>query len=149
MGHFKNGVLKACDEVILYGSEAWCLKVSEMGTLRTEKYMVRALCGVQLKDIETSMDLMFMLGLNETIDQLAMVNSARWYGHVLRREDCHVLRRACVCRYITCVCKYICTCVGRYVHTCTCIWVRVVPLRPFLCAALAKRWKVQFCMGLH
>ena len=37
-------------------------------------------------------------------------------------------------------------------------WVRIlacvrffsfVPLRPFLCAALAKRWKVQFRMGLH
>ena len=24
-----------------------------------------------------------------------------------------------------------------------------VPLRPFLCAALAKRWKVQFRTGLH
>ena len=24
-----------------------------------------------------------------------------------------------------------------------------VPLRPFLCAALAKRWKVQFRKGLH
>ena len=24
-----------------------------------------------------------------------------------------------------------------------------VPLRPFLCSALAKRWKVQFCKGLH
>ena len=35
-----------------------------------------------------------MLGLNETIDQLAMANSVRWYGHVLRREDCHVLRMA-------------------------------------------------------
>ena len=37
---------------------------------------------------------MFMLGLNETIEQLAMVNSIHWYGHVLRREDAHVLRRA-------------------------------------------------------
>ena len=37
---------------------------------------------------------MFMLGLNETIDQLAMINSVRWYGHVSRREDGHVLRRA-------------------------------------------------------
>ena len=35
-----------------------------------------------------------MLGLNETIDQLAIANSVRWYGHVLRREDGHVLRRA-------------------------------------------------------
>ena len=37
---------------------------------------------------------MFMLGLKETIDQLAMANSVRWYGQVLRREDGHVLRRS-------------------------------------------------------
>ena len=55
--------------------------------------MVRAMCGVQLKDRKISTDLMFMLGLNETVDQLAMANSARWYGHVLRRWDGHVLRR--------------------------------------------------------
>ena len=34
-----------------------------------------------------------MLGLNETIDRLAMANSVLWYGYVLRREDSHVLRR--------------------------------------------------------
>ena len=39
------------------------------------------------------MDLMYMLGLNETMDQLAMASSFRWYGHVLRREDGHVLRQ--------------------------------------------------------
>ena len=37
---------------------------------------------------------MLMSFLNETIDQLAMANSVRWYGHGLRREDGHVLRRA-------------------------------------------------------
>ena len=37
---------------------------------------------------------MFMLGLSETIDQLAIANSVHWYGHVLRREDGHVMRRA-------------------------------------------------------
>ena len=26
--------------------------------------------------------------------QLAMADSVHWYGHVLRREDLHVLRRA-------------------------------------------------------
>ena len=56
--------------------------------------MVRAMCGVQLNDKKRSTDLMFMLGLNETMDQLAMANSVCWYGHVLRREDDHVLRRA-------------------------------------------------------
>ena len=56
--------------------------------------MVREMCGVQLKDRKRSTDLMFMLGLNETVDQLATENSVRWYGHVLRIEDGHVLRRA-------------------------------------------------------
>ena len=37
---------------------------------------------------------MLMMGLNESSDQLAMASSVRWYGHVLRREDGHVLRRA-------------------------------------------------------
>ena len=35
-----------------------------------------------------------MLSLNETIDQLAISNSVHWYGHVLRRDDDHALRRA-------------------------------------------------------
>ena len=34
-----------------------------------------------------------MLGVKEVIDQLATANSVRWYGHVLWREDGHVLRR--------------------------------------------------------
>ena len=77
---------------ILYGSEAWCLKESEMGILqRTERSLVRAMCGVHLKHRNRSTDLMFMLGLGEAIDQLAMTNSAIWYGHVLMREDGHVL----------------------------------------------------------
>ena len=53
-----------------------------MGILQnTERFMVRAICGVQLKDRKRSMDLMFMLGLNETMEQLTIANSVRWYGH--------------------------------------------------------------------
>ena len=52
---------------ILHGSEAWCLKESDMGTLRrTERCMARTMCGVQLKDRKRSMDLMLILALNET-----------------------------------------------------------------------------------
>ena len=77
---------------ILHESEAWCLKESKMGILRrTERSMMRAMCGVQPKDRKRSTDFMFMLGFKETIDQLAMANSVRWHGHVLRREDGHVL----------------------------------------------------------
>ena len=79
---------------ILYGSDEWCLKESEMGiTQRTKRSMVRAMCGAQLKDRKRYTDWMSMLGLNETIDQLAMASSVHWYGHVLRRYNGHVLRR--------------------------------------------------------
>ena len=37
---------------------------------------------------------MFMLGLNETIDQLDMASNICRHGHVLSRQDGHVLRRA-------------------------------------------------------
>ena len=47
---------------------------------------------VQLIHRKRSKDL--MLGLNEAIDKLALANSVRWYGHVLRTEDGRVLRRA-------------------------------------------------------
>ena len=39
--------------------------------------MVIAMCGVQLKNRKRSTDLLFMLGLSETVDQLAMANSGR------------------------------------------------------------------------
>ena len=48
-------------------------------TRRTERSMVRAMCGVQLNDRKRTKDLMLMLGLNETIDQLAMASSVCWY----------------------------------------------------------------------
>ena len=37
---------------------------------------------------------MLMLGFCEAMDQLAVANCVHWYGHVLWREDGHVLRRA-------------------------------------------------------
>ena len=64
---------------VLYGSEAWCLQESEMRLLqRTERSMLRVMCGVQLKDRKKSTNLIFLLGLSKTIDQLAMANSVSW-----------------------------------------------------------------------
>ena len=51
-----------------------------------------AMFGLQLKDRVRANDL--MLGMNETIDLFAIANCVRWYCHVLRREDGHILRRA-------------------------------------------------------
>ena len=39
-------------------------------------------------------DLLEMLGLKETVVQMAKANGVRRYGHVLRRHDGHGLRKA-------------------------------------------------------
>ena len=84
---------------MLYGSEAWCPKESVMKILRmAERLIVRAMCGVHLKDTKRSMNLMLMLDLNETMYHLLMACSVCWYGHVLRREDGHILRCAFILR---------------------------------------------------
>ena len=80
---------------MLYGSETWCLNENEMGILRrAERAMVRVMCGVKLMERKKTEDLMQMLGLEEAVDRLARANGVRWYGHVLRRDVGHVLRRA-------------------------------------------------------
>ena len=56
--------------------------------------MVRAMCGAKLMEKKRTEDLMQMLGLKETVVQMAGANGVRWYGHVLRRDDGHVLRKA-------------------------------------------------------
>ena len=43
--------------------------------------------------IEIAKDLMLMLGLNETIGELAMENNVCWYGNMLWMDDVHVLRK--------------------------------------------------------
>ena len=61
---------------------------------RTERAMVRAMCGAKLMEKKKTEDLMVMLGLKETVVQMAKANGVRWYRHVLRRDDGHVLRKA-------------------------------------------------------
>ena len=56
--------------------------------------MVRAMCGAKLVKKKRTEDLMEMLVLKETVVQMGKVNGVRLYGHVLRRDDGHVLRRA-------------------------------------------------------
>ena len=78
-----------------YGSKTWCLGQNEIGILqRTEGTMVRNMCGMKLICKMSTEDLMLMLDLNETMDQLARANSVRWYGHVLRKDKNNFLRRA-------------------------------------------------------
>ena len=79
---------------MLYGSETWCLRENEMPILRrTERAMVRAMCGAKLMEKKRKENLMEMLGLKETGVQMAKANGVRWYRYVLRRDDGHVLRK--------------------------------------------------------
>ena len=53
---------------VMHGSEASCLEKIEMKIMqRTEGSMVKAMCGIQLKD-RRSKDWTLMLHLNETIN---------------------------------------------------------------------------------
>ena len=56
--------------------------------------MVRAMCGAKVMEKKRTEDLMEMLGLKETVVQMAKANGVKWYAHVLRRDDGHVLRKA-------------------------------------------------------
>ena len=50
-----------------YASEAWCLREKKMAILgRTERAMIRAMCGVKLLDRTNSEELMDMLGIMES-----------------------------------------------------------------------------------
>ena len=92
----KGKVYSCClRSAILYGGEAWCLKENEKANLRrTKRAMVRAMCGQKVVDKKTTEKPMDMLGLRETIDQLATVNRVRCCEHVLSRDDDSVLRVA-------------------------------------------------------
>ena len=74
----KEKVYKSCvRSAMLYGSEAWCLRKKEMAILRTERAMIRAMCGVKLLDQRNSEELMDMLGIKESLDRMAKASSMR------------------------------------------------------------------------
>ena len=95
----KGMVYQSCVRLaMLYGSDTWCLwclRESEMAILRrAERAMVRSVCGVKLVDRMNTEELMEMLGLKKTLDRMAKANGVRWYGHVIRREDDNILKKA-------------------------------------------------------
>ena len=92
----KGMVYRSCvRSAMLYGSETWCLRENEMIILRrTERAMVRSMCGVKLVNRKNTEDLMKLLGLKETLDKMAQANGVRWCGHVVRRDEESILKKA-------------------------------------------------------
>ena len=89
----KGMVYRSCvRSTMLYGSETWCLRENEMVILRTERTMVRSMCGMKLVDRKKMEDLMEMLCLKETLDRMAKANGVRWYGQIIRRDGDNILK---------------------------------------------------------
>ena len=92
----KGRIYQSCiRSAMLYGSETRCLRENGMTILRrTEKAMMRAMCRVKINEKRRIQDRISLLGLKDTLDGLARASGVRWYGHVLRRDNGDVLRRA-------------------------------------------------------
>ena len=76
----KNKVYRCCvRSAILHRSEGWCLKENEKAILRrTERAMVRAMCGQKVVHRKTTEEQIDLLKLKETIDRLKTANGVRW-----------------------------------------------------------------------
>ena len=81
---------------MLYGSKKWSLQENKVAILRrAERYMVRAMCGVNLVDKRNTVELMDMLRLEKAADKLTRENGMRWYGHVLMKAMVHKVDGKC------------------------------------------------------
>jgi hypothetical protein len=68
--------------VMVYGSETWAAKVENVRRLvRTESAMVRWMCGVTLKDRQSSRDLLDRLGV-EDVGDVVRRGRLLWFGHL-------------------------------------------------------------------
>ena len=84
----KGKIYRTCvRSVLVYGSETWAMKVEDLHRLvRTERMMVRWMCGVTLKDRRHSDELLNRLGI-ECVSEVVSRGRLRWYGHVERKRS--------------------------------------------------------------
>ena len=73
--------------VMVYGSETWPMRVEELRRLeRTERMMIRWMCGVTLKDRCKSEELRKRLDIEDVTD-VVRKSRLRWFGHLERKDD--------------------------------------------------------------
>ena len=79
----KGRIYSACvQSVLIYGTETWAMKADDLRSLeRTERMMVRWMCGVSLKDRKRSEDLCNLLGIDCVADVVRR-GRLRWFGHL-------------------------------------------------------------------
>jgi len=83
----KGKIYRACvQSVLVYASETWPMKVEDTRRLeRTERSMVRRMCGVTLADRGRSEELYERLGI-EGVMEVVSKGRLRWFGHVERMD---------------------------------------------------------------
>ena len=81
--HIKGKIYKACvQSVLTYGTETWAMKIANLQSLeRTERMMVRWMCGVSLKDRKRSVDMYSLLRV-QSVAEMVRHGRLRWFGHV-------------------------------------------------------------------
>jgi len=84
----KGKVCRACIQSVLgYASETWAVKVKDMARLeRTERMMVRLMCGVLSKIITASAELNCRLDI-ECITDMVKGSRLQWFGHGERKDS--------------------------------------------------------------
>ena len=77
-----------CNYIVMLGI------LTVLGNFEKDQESNGVFCWAKLMEKKRTENLMEMLGLKETVVQMAKANGVRWYGHVLGRNDGHVLRKA-------------------------------------------------------
>src|SRR5579864_3995388 len=81
----KGKIYRACvQRAMVYGSETWTAKIEDVRRLvRTERAMVRWMCGIRLKDRKSSDELLGRLGVEDVV-KIVRRGRLLWFGHVER-----------------------------------------------------------------
>lgn len=80
---------------LLYGSECWTsYKEYNDKLTATEMKMLRMSAGVTLKDKLRSSYIRKSLGVDETIVTKLEERQMKWYGHVMRRDEEHIVKKS-------------------------------------------------------
>ena len=83
----KGKLYRTCvQSVMTYGSETWAVKMEDMQRLeRTEKMMIRWMCGVTLRDIKSSEELRQKLSV-VSVSDVVRQGRLKWFGHVEHKD---------------------------------------------------------------
>ena len=81
--------------VMTYGGETWTMRKEDENVLiRTERKMIRMMCGVNLLNKKNSESLRELMKIELDVSELLRRSRLRWYGHVMRREADAGIKRA-------------------------------------------------------